>query len=157
ATLNCLVSELTLSGSGSQGSNYQYLWTTAGGNILSGETTLSPEIDQAGIYFLNIINLNTNCTTVDEVEVFTDTLAPVPVIEVEGPLSLDCANPLTTLNAGGSAPQGMLEFEWTTEDGNIPTGNENIPNPEVNAAGTYQDRKSTRLNSSHVKISYAVF
>lgn len=156
ATLNCLVSELTLSGSGSQGSNYQYLWTTAGGNILSGETTLSPEIDQAGIYFLNIINLNTNCTTVDEVEVFTDTLAPVPVIEVEGPLSLDCANPLTTLNAGGSAPQGMLEFEWTTEDGNIPTGNENIPNPEVNAAGTYHLTITNTVNGCSAASLYEI-
>src|SRR5690606_41928722 len=28
---------------------------------------------------------------------------------------------------------------------------------EVGLQNTYQDRKSTRLNSSHVKISYAVF
>src|SRR5690606_26469696 len=35
----------------------------------------------------------------------------------------------------------------------------NIPGPGVAAGGGYDwvDRKSTRLNSSHVKISYAVF
>src|SRR5690606_39616688 len=29
--------------------------------------------------------------------------------------------------------------------------------PDAGAMGRWQDRKSTRLNSSHVKISYAVF
>src|SRR5690606_40341671 len=32
-----------------------------------------------------------------------------------------------------------------------------LPLPEVTAIGYAADRKSTRLNSSHVKISYAVF
>src|SRR5436305_7929288 len=32
-----------------------------------------------------------------------------------------------------------------------------FPGPRPAAAGTGPDRKSTRLNSSHVRISYAVF
>src|SRR5438876_6788492 len=34
-------------------------------------------------------------------------------------------------------------------------GNENAPSP--NSQGAFSDRKSTRLNSSHPSISYAVF
>src|SRR5690606_41813631 len=40
-------------------------------------------------------------------------------------------------------------------DGNIDIGQESIEKPENVVTG--KDRKSTRLNSSHVKISYAVF
>ena len=136
-TLTCFLSELTLNGSGTQGNNINYLWTTNDGNIISGETTLTPQVNQTGTYFLKITNINTNCTVVDETEVFIDTLAPIPVIEVLGPLVLDCSNPNTVLDGSSSSPQGILEFEWTTNDGNIEPGNENIPNPEVNAAGTY--------------------
>src|SRR5690606_41232350 len=36
-------------------------------------------------------------------------------------------------------------------------GNERVRTAIMDAFGYFQDRKSTRLNSSHVKISYAVF
>src|SRR5690606_40863625 len=36
-------------------------------------------------------------------------------------------------------------------------GNINIGNTSINTIYLLRDRKSTRLNSSHVKISYAVF
>src|SRR5690606_39789332 len=42
-------------------------------------------------------------------------------------------------------PVGGRTFEYFSED------------PELSAALAVADRKSTRLNSSHVKISYAVF
>ncbi len=137
ATLNCIISELTLSGSGTQGTNISYLWTTNDGNILSGEMTLNPLVNQTGTYFLNITNTDNNCVVIDETEVFIDTVAPVPIIEILGPLVLDCSNPSTILDGSSSIPIGGLEFEWSTIDGNIIPENENIPNPEVNAAGTY--------------------
>src|SRR3989442_10805412 len=37
------------------------------------------------------------------------------------------------------------------------TGQLNLAHAGFMAAGAYTDRKSTRLNSSHVRISYAVF
>src|SRR5690606_41869738 len=53
--------------------------------------------------------------------------------------------------------------DWLVEDqGEVPTSQLNDaihPNAQghVEFARTFLDRKSTRLNSSHVKISYAVF
>src|SRR5690606_41464292 len=41
---------------------------------------------------------------------------------------------------------------WLTVAGNVAFGIEHLPRRERD-----EDRKSTRLNSSHVKISYAVF
>src|SRR5207249_12183771 len=42
--------------------------------------------------------------------------------------------------------------KWDTDDPGPLNYTETFSNP-----GTYKDRKSTRLNSSHVSISYAVF
>ncbi|MGI9160387.1 MAG: hypothetical protein ACR2K1_11615, partial [Saprospiraceae bacterium] len=55
--LNCNVAILKLNGSGSSlGSGITYQWTTPNGNIFSGETSLSPRVDQPGIYILTVLN-----------------------------------------------------------------------------------------------------
>src|SRR5690554_7165569 len=48
---------------------------------------------------------------------------------------------------------------WSEGDCNIGTLRCNCPVPPAHAkeTATSEDRKSTRLNSSHVRISYAVF
>src|SRR5699024_11424467 len=59
-----------------------------------------------------------------------------------------------------SSPMAEVSDKWAT------AGQKNIfgetvkieeMQSEAGAAGTVQDRKSTRLNSSHVSISYAVY
>src|SRR5690606_40465843 len=54
-------------------------------------------------------------------------------------------------------PEGWFELDSTRVD--RPGRVDKILNPYVNTqdAAACADRKSTRLNSSHVKISYAVF
>src|SRR5690606_40741430 len=59
------------------------------------------------------------------------------------------------------------EYEWQPAEGRIPIVAVEWADGVVNLSGAYlgrvpwtrayRDRKSTRLNSSHVKISYAVF
>src|SRR5690606_41643311 len=74
-------------------------------------------------------------------------------------LSLHDALPILVRNADGSMPDGAQEAidrfhqhgshdAATTKKSGKQTGTQ---------AETHRDRKSTRLNSSHVKISYAVF
>src|SRR5690606_40529970 len=74
-------------------------------------------------------------------------------------LSLHDALPISTLPANhpgdppGCRPKTSLTKGPPQDAGRIPT-------PDPRAAGSsslHLDRKSTRLNSSHVKISYAVF
>src|SRR5690606_1188805 len=57
------------------------------------------------------------------------------------------------------AYQTRLEFEWAPGEALYGLGSheEGMLNLRGQHQYLYQDRKSTRLNSSHVKISYAVF
>src|SRR5690606_6726303 len=57
-----------------------------------------------------------------------------------------CVSPSRTAGAGGGVPAG-----FRAQVGALPAP---PPTPALTSA---PDRKSTRLNSSHVKISYAVF
>lgn len=60
--LNCNTNSLVLDGSASStGGQFQYLWTTADGNIASGENTLTPTVDQAGTYQLQVSNTGNGC------------------------------------------------------------------------------------------------
>jgi gliding motility-associated-like protein len=75
-TLTCSVEQVTLQGSGSNGLNYAYSWSTTNGNIISGANTLNPVVNQQGIYTLTVLNTATGCTKTDEVEIFRETNVP---------------------------------------------------------------------------------
>src|SRR2546430_10415883 len=62
----------------------------------------------------------------------------------------DCAPRLGTRVRERTKPPGGKEFEQIVEF-------TEFERPELLAAGGIRDRKSTRLNSSHSQISYAVF
>lgn len=136
-SLDCIISMVSLNGTGSQGSSFSYEWTTMDGNIVSGENTMTPIVDQAGTYNFNVTNTSTNCVVSDKVEVFIDTITPTAAISIIGPLVLDCSEPSTVIDGSGSVPNGSLSFEWTTADGNISDGSNTIA-AEVNAGGNYQ-------------------
>ncbi len=47
----------------SQGPEFSYQWTTNDGNIVNGAESLLPSINAAGTYTLQIVNLNSNCSS----------------------------------------------------------------------------------------------
>ncbi len=51
------------------GPGFTLNWTTANGNFVSGTNTLSPEVNEAGIYSLEITNQNNGCVANAEIEV----------------------------------------------------------------------------------------
>src|SRR5690606_41712723 len=53
--------------------------------------------------------------------------------------------------------RGDRQFQMHTDVHNHPRGTERLPVQHAQLVAGVLDRKSTRLNSSHVKISYAVF
>src|SRR2546427_1433789 len=73
--------------------------------------------------------------------------------------------PYTTLfrSNGGRANKGAVDLQWKQGAGSfasLNTSATNVFGASQNATGnasTALDRKSTRLNSSHSQISYAVF
>ena len=85
-------------------SNLQFAWTTADGNILNGASTLSPSIDQEGVYTLTVLNLLNGCESTDLVQIIED-IPENLAIEVTDP---PCAGSFGTLNItnveGGTAP-----------------------------------------------------
>jgi len=133
--LTCAVTSLTLDGSGSsQGPGITFQWSTADGNILSGDTGLSPEVNAPGTYVLTVLNTGNNCQSSSQVIVAEDVLAPVA--EAGATVEITCGEPVVVLNGNGSSQGPEFIYIWTTADGNIVSG-PGLLNPQVNQPGTY--------------------
>lgn len=136
-TVTCLSPSIVLEGGGSSvGANFSIQWTSSnGGNIVSGANTLTPTVNAAGDYLLILRDSVSLCADTALVSVVADTNVVVAI--ANAPDTLSCAVQSVTLNTNGSSNSGNLSYLWTTQDGNITSG-QNTPNPTVNAAGTYQ-------------------
>ncbi|MBK6929546.1 MAG: choice-of-anchor L domain-containing protein [Saprospirales bacterium] len=89
-TLTCSVEEVTLQAFASAGQQFAYVWTTSGGQIVSGANTLTPKVDKAGVYTLVVTNNDTGCIQTDDVEVFKENNVPTDfVFEVQRPSCKD--------------------------------------------------------------------
>ncbi|NUQ24556.1 MAG: gliding motility-associated C-terminal domain-containing protein [Saprospiraceae bacterium] len=134
-TLTCTNTVATLSGAGSsQGDIYTYSWTTTDGHIISGNNSLSPDIDEPGLYQLEVFHSVSFCRDTAWVSIGQDILPPVAAIAT--PPVVTCKDPTRMLQAtaNGNHP---LTYLWTTGDGNILSGNMSLT-PMINAAGIYQ-------------------
>lgn len=134
--LTCMVTSLQLDGTGSAtGDNLVYLWTTADGNIVDGENTLTPTVDAVGTYLLTVADTLNNCSSSAETTVGSDLTAPLADAGPDG--FLNCAIPTITLDGTGSTSGANIAYAWSTADGNIVAGS-NTPTPSVDAAGEYE-------------------
>ncbi len=133
--LDCNNSELNLNGSNPNfDSNIATLWTTNDGNILSGETTLMPVIDQLGTYTLTVLNTDNNCASTASVTVESN--FDEPSVSISQQSELNCDNTTVSLLGNTSVDNNGLVFEWSTLDGNF-QGTTTEPIVEVIAEGTY--------------------
>ncbi len=130
-TITCAQPEITLQAN-VEGEGWTYLWTTDGGNILSGINTISPEVNAAGIYLLTAINPQTGCSAVAEVEVVAYTELPTLSLASSG--AITCATPSVQLE--GTTNGTDLVYAWTSEDGLISQGADAAV-ATVAAGGTY--------------------
>ncbi len=128
--LDCNTTTTILDGSGStDGDNITYAWSTDGGNIISGATTMMVNVDAAGTYTLLITNTLNGCTSSSSVEVEIDDA--LPEISVED-VVLDCTVTEAQLCADVSASTSVT---WTTPDGDV-----DATCITVSMAGEYQAR-----------------
>ncbi|MFN0214229.1 MAG: hypothetical protein ACKVT2_08235, partial [Saprospiraceae bacterium] len=120
--LNCALTTTVLQGTGSNGPNFSYLWTTvAGGNIVSGATTLNPIVDANGTYNLLVTNLTNGCASNDQVLITRNVVLPISV--AAQPSILNCTLTSFNLNANGSSVSPTISYTWTaTNGGNIMMG-----------------------------------
>ncbi len=133
--ISCATPQLTLNTNGSStGPNFTYTWTTADGNIVSGQGGPSPVISSGGTYELTILNTTNNCSTDGQITVPEN--ADLPTINLATPQGLNCTVDQIQLNAAiGNGSN--LSYVWSTLDGNFVSG-QNTLNPMVDAPGSYQ-------------------
>lgn len=134
--LDCINSSFHLDGTGSsEGTDYEYLWVTGDGNIVSGSNTLNEcLIDAPGTYQLFITNLISSCITETDVMVTANTTPPISA--ADAPVNLDCNTSTVELSGLGSDAGSNIEYLWTTIDGNIVSGATTLT-PEVDEEGIY--------------------
>jgi len=132
-TLNCTLTQTTLNATASTGANISYAWTaTGGGNIVSGQNTLNPTVDEPGVYTLAVTNASNGCVATSSVTVPED-LSP-PVVDAGATALLSCAATAVMLN--GNSTGGAASYIWSTIEGNILSGG-NALTPTVNQPGVY--------------------
>ncbi|MEO1260860.1 MAG: gliding motility-associated C-terminal domain-containing protein [Bacteroidota bacterium] len=152
--LNCFTPFDTLDATASsQGPEFSQIWTTVGGNIVAGESTLQPIIDSGGAYILTISNNITGCETTNSVAVSTD--FDPPLADAGNDQTIDCADPLATLSGVNSSQGPAFSYEWTTVQGNIVSG-ETTLNPVVDAQGAYLLEVTNNLNGCTAVSGVAV-
>lgn len=135
AEINCQNLTVMLDASGSlPAGQLGFAWTTLGGNIISGQTTATPQVDSAGIYTVLVTNLLTQCTASGSVTVTRNANIPTAIAGLD--TTLTCVRNSLMLSGLGSSVGPGITYLWTTTTGNI-VGDETTLSPEIDAPGTY--------------------
>ncbi|MFN0176485.1 MAG: choice-of-anchor V domain-containing protein [Saprospiraceae bacterium] len=130
-TLTCSITQIQLNGTGSStGPTFSYAWTTMGGNIVSGGTTLMPTVNACGTYILTVTNSTNGCTASSSTSVTCNTTPP-NAAATGGTIS--CNNSTVTLQ--GSSSTSGVTFHWSGPG--INPGNQDQQNPTVDQVGVY--------------------
>ncbi|MCB9356096.1 MAG: T9SS type A sorting domain-containing protein [Lewinellaceae bacterium] len=122
-------------GNSSSGPEYTFQWYVSnGGNIVSGGNSLTPVIDAAGGYSLQVVNVATTCAAFSTVQVTGNTTAPDADAGDAGFVS--CVEPSTVLEGSGSSGPGF-SYQWLAANGGVIQSGGNTLTPTVGAAGDY--------------------
>ncbi len=131
--INCTNSFVQLSGTGSVGPNFGYVWTTINGSIQAGANTLNPVVTAAGNYVLQVTNNVNGCISTASATVISD--LNLPNFAISPPNSFTCAIQQLLLDASVSSA-GTFNLQWGSADGIILSGGQTL-NPSVGGPGTY--------------------
>lgn len=142
--ITCNDAQATVSAAGSQMVNTDtFVWSTTGGNFVSGTNTLTPLVDAAGIYTIVITNPGSMCTSQASIVVDADNVPPAANAGL--PSTLTCAITSVTIGDPLAPIAPNLSYNWTAAPGNITAGG-NTSMPTANQPGTYNLVVSNSLN-----------
>jgi gliding motility-associated-like protein len=131
--LTCTVKEVALDGTGSSANgNFAYQWTTTGGNIVSGATTLTPMVDKPGTYTLEVTDNNNGCKSISTVNVTQNIQQPVAVAAVDH--AITCDQPQANLSGTGSSTGTGFSYSWKNSNDVVVGATLNLP---VTTPGNY--------------------
>lgn len=125
--LTCMDTIVSLTGNYVQniGSAADILWTSPDGNILAGQNTLTPEVDDTGLYIMTVTLLANGCWDADTVLVNSNVILPVAVASVSG--ALDCSTTSVQLSALGSSAGANYTYSWFNASGVVVPGQATSP------------------------------
>ncbi|MEI6409284.1 MAG: gliding motility-associated C-terminal domain-containing protein, partial [Bacteroidota bacterium] len=154
ATLDCKNAQVNLQGSFQAANGLQLQWTTPDGHIISGANQVNPLVDSSGVYYFNVLNINTGCAVKDSVNVLKD-IAP-PVVSAGADDTLSCLVSSLTLSGNATATH-TLSYAWTASGGGQISGGANTPSPVVNAPGNYVLLVKDDINGCTASDSALIF
>ncbi|MFK7773374.1 MAG: gliding motility-associated C-terminal domain-containing protein [Saprospiraceae bacterium] len=152
--INCTTPSIMLDGTGSSTGDVTYLWTTIGGDIGSGETSLMPTVTTAGEYILTVTDTINGCTASDTTMVIQD--ADLPISNAGPDRILTCD--ILEVQLDGSNSSAGIEFKYlwtTTGTGNITSDPTSIA-PFVDAGGVYTLQVLDTINNCTATSSMTV-
>ncbi|MCP4123448.1 MAG: T9SS type B sorting domain-containing protein, partial [Bacteroidetes bacterium] len=121
-TLDCQITQIELNAEGTtSGAGVNFTWSVIGeeGNIVAGENTLHPIIDEPGIYAILVEDTDNGCSLEESVSVLGN--YDFPIAEAGPDQTIDCLNLQAALNGTGSTVQDGIKYKWINIDtGNLP-------------------------------------
>jgi hypothetical protein len=133
SAITCRRNKTKLNANNASNGDFQYQWTTSDGRILSGDTTLTPEIDRAGMYLLTATNAQNGCVARDSVRITENFVRPSSAFTLETPMN--CRNATGILKSVLDNSANVF-FSWFTPDGRIISLSTN-PKATFNQPGNY--------------------
>jgi len=100
----------------SAGSEFSYIWSTDDGNIVSGENSLVPIVDQPGTYCLTVVNVNNGCENSTCVQV--EQSATSTLVADAGPdIIIDCTTTVinTTIGGPNTSVGDSICYTWVND------------------------------------------
>lgn len=127
SVIDCNNTSITLTASAT-GSGLSYAWTGPG--LVSGGTTSTPTVNQAGVYTVIVTDASNGCTDTSTVTTTIDTLSPV--ITAGNDTLINCNQ--TSIQLSALPNSSSYTYTWI---GPGVTSGATTANPTVNASGTY--------------------
>lgn len=135
--ITCASSTVALEGSSTTALT-DLLWTGPGTATITGATTQTPTVNEAGVYTLTVTNTNNGCESSATVTVGEDTAIPIitSLVNNDVPANLSCDNLTAQLEVQSNVP--AANFTWNSNPGVIDaTSGSYNQFVEVSAAGDY--------------------
>lgn len=101
----------------SQNINAIITWRTEDGNIVTAKDSLTPIVDAAGTYILNIENRSNFCQSEDTVLVITDQILPIILLNTD--TLLTCNEPFLRLQPDSVSTGTNFYYEWRDSENKI--------------------------------------
>ena len=136
-TLTCSNLSVTVDASGSTSNNgHTYSWSTPNGNITSGTSGPTVDVDVSGSYDLTLTDTVNGCTTDTTAVVHVDSIAPS--VSIASPDTFTCTTDSVILDGSASTTNsGNKSYSWTSVTGTI-LWDANTATPAVGSSGDYE-------------------